>query len=93
MVKGHPHASYMKDLRTLREANLRFAGGIKLATKINEEVIKMPEKQSKEPKQHPFAETMKALGERITSLDTQIKTLKAERNALARALKGLERFY
>jgi len=56
------------------------------------EVIKMPEDEKRgDSGRMVMAKT--AIGQKLALLDEQLKKLRAERNAVARALRGLGKFY
>jgi len=63
--------------------------------KNKKEVIKMPDDERRDTvvSQHPMAKARETITKQLETLDTRLKALRAERNAVARALRGLGKFY
>jgi len=63
--------------------------------RTKKEVIKMAEDERRDTvvSQHPMAKARETVTKQLETLDMRLKALRAERNAVARALRGLEKFY
>lgn len=65
-----------------------------LFKRTKKEVIKMAEDRDPgQPEQTQMGAAKRTLTERLEMLEERLKKLRAERNAVARALRGLGKFY
>jgi len=82
------------ELRLTRKANIEFARKCKLVQSNLKEVIKMNgDDPRNKPEQTRMSVARETLTEQLAILEEQLKELRAKRNVVARALKGLGRFY